>query len=279
MLPFLKYEGLGNDFILIREEDARREQVSLDAVRRLCDRRRGIGADGVLVYARTDSGARMKVMNADGSMAEMCGNGLRCVVLALHDEGQLGDEVIEVQTDAGPHPSQVVAPGEVHVEMTPASLDPEALPARFNEPLLDTPVEFDGERVHLTGVSMGNPHVVTFDVLGEARSRLGPRIEVDDRFPERVNVGFATLLSGELRLDVWERGCGWTQACGTGACAAAVAAVETGRVPRSEPLSVLLPGGRLQITVRGAGETIGMRGPARRVFEGHLDLSGFRAEV
>jgi diaminopimelate epimerase len=142
-----------------------------------------------------------------------------------------------------------------------------------NEPWLDHPLAVGGQTLRLSGVSMGNPHVVTFDDVGDARFELGPAIQSDPHFPEGVNVGFVSELNGSsMRLDVLERGAGWTQACGTGACAAAVAAVETGRAQRQEPISVRLPGGTLIITVGAPGETVLMQGPARFVFLGETEI-------
>jgi diaminopimelate epimerase len=140
-------------------------------------------------------------------------------------------------------------------------------------PWLDHDFEVAGRTLKLTAVSMGNPHVVTFDQVGDGRFEIGPRIQEDPHFPESVNVGFVSERNGSsMRLDVLERGAGWTQACGTGACAAAVAAVETGRAERDEQLSIRLPGGTLMITVGAPGDTVLMQGPARLVFEGEIGL-------
>ena len=156
--------------------------------------------------------------------------------------------------------------------MRPASLEAGEVLRDAQGRYVEQPFEIDGERVHITAVSMGNPHAVLFDDVRADSSRLGPRIERDARFKAGVNVGFATL-----DLTVWERGVGFTLACGTGACAAAVAAVETGRVERHVPLTVHLPGGALTIHVGEPGQPIVMTGPARRVFKGELDLSAFSA--
>ena len=154
--------------------------------------------------------------------------------------------------------------------MRPASLRPEDVPLRSARPFIDEPIEVAGHELRVTAVSMGNPHAVTFDPV--AREAVGPALEADPRFPERVNVGFATSTHGGLELAVFERGVGWTRACGTGACAAAVAAVETGRASRDTDLAVHLPGGTLSIRVGEPGAPIRMTGPARRVFEGRVEL-------
>ena len=180
------------------------------------------------------------------------------------------DAPFDLDTDAGPHRVQVHAPGpvgDVEVWMRSPSLAPRDLPLTAEAPWRDEPIEVAGERLRVTAVSMGNPHAVTFDPV--PRERVGPALEIDARFPERVNVGFVSnIRPGGFDLAVWERGVGFTQACGTGACAAAVAAVETGRAPRGEALRVVLPGGPLLITVGEPDAPVRMRGPAARVFDG-----------
>jgi diaminopimelate epimerase len=226
----------------------------------------------------------MKVINADGSQPEMCGNGLRCLALFLVEQGLVpshqGRSEFVVQTDAGPHPVSVdtsVQPAQVRVHMRPASL-------LAREVLRDGQGEwleraFDDTGPKLTMVSMGNPHAVTFDHVADLPGT-GPRLEKDARFRAGANIGFARLASPtKLDLTVWERGVGFTLACGTGACAAAVAAVETGRSPRGEELVVTLPGGPLRIRVGERGQPIEMTGPARHVFAGQLALDGFEARA
>ena len=269
-LRFEKYEGLGNDFLVVEASDG---APSPEAVQRLCDRHRGVGGDGVLLTGLSDGRPFMKVINADGSVPQMCGNGVRCVALHLSQTGRVGAEPFELDTDAGPHRVQVHRggpEGSVEVWMRPPSLVPSELPLASDHPWVDEPIEAAGHHLRVTAVSMGNPHAVTFDDVGDARGSIGPTLEVDARFPERVNVGFARRAEAGLELAVWERGVGWTQACGTGACAAAVAAVETGRAARDEDLVVALPGGPLVIRVQGPGEPVRMTGPARHVFSGRV---------
>jgi diaminopimelate epimerase len=273
-LPFYKYEGLGNDFLIIERGALQGAQLTTGQSIALCDRHRGIGADGVLLLDVNEPS--MAVINSDGSVPEMCGNGLRCA--ALHLARRAGDATLEITiaTAAGPHPCIVVnRPHEesVAVQMAPPSLMPSDLPLSSTTPWLDHPLEIDGHKLHLSGVSMGNPHAVTFDEVGDARFALGPAIQSDPHFPEGVNVGFVSEREGSsMRLDVLERGAGWTQACGTGACAAAVAAVETGRAERDQQLSIRLPGGTLMITVAAPGDTVLMQGPARFVFSGEIEI-------
>jgi diaminopimelate epimerase len=278
VLRFAKYEGLGNDFVVV---DARTQDLALASKHAvaLCDRHRGIGADGVLLVEFQNGRAAMRVINADGSRPEMCGNGLRCVVLYLAHSGFItAPGEVTVDTDSGPHHCRVWREGAddlVEVSMRAATLEPQSIPvqAETNAPLLDAPFEIDGTQIRLTTVSMGNPHAVTFDDIGAKKAALGPRLEKHPRFPNGANIGFAAMQGPQsMDLAVFERGAGFTQACGTGACAAAVAAIETGRAKRNEPIEVRLPGGVLRILVTDRANRILMTGPARRVFEGQVEL-------
>ncbi len=273
-LPFYKYHGLGNDFLIVEKEALGGVPLTTEQGIALCDRHRGVGGDGVLTLDMNDPS--MGVINSDGSVPEMCGNGIRCA--ALHLARRAGRSALDVtiETLAGPHACVVVnRPGaeSVAVRMAPPSLSPADLPLSSELPWIDHPLSVAGRTLHLTGVSMGNPHAVVFEEVGDARFELGPVIQSDPHFPEGVNVGFVSEQSGSaMRLDVLERGAGWTQACGTGACAAAVAAVETNRARREEQLSIQLPGGTLMITVGAPGDTVLMQGPARFVFQGEIEL-------
>ena len=274
ILPFYKYQGLGNDFLIIEREALRGAQLSTDQAIALCDRHRGVGGDGVLILD-LDSPS-MHVINSDGSVPEMCGNGLRCAALHLARRAGKSELEVSIATMSGPHHCTVSnrdGAETVAVEMAPPSLQPSDLPLDAEAPWLDHTLEVDGRTIRVSAVSMGNPHAVTFDDLAEARFEIGPDIQADDHFPQGVNVGFVSEHAGaSMRLDVLERGAGWTEACGTGACAAAVAAVETGRNERNHPLSVRLHGGTLTITVRDRGRNLLMQGPARFVFRGELQL-------
>jgi len=272
---FSKYEGLGNDFLVVTQDQFAPLSVAL--AQRLCDRHFGVGGDGVLVTGLREGRPFMLVFNADGSTPEMCGNGLRCVALYLLDQGLLHESSFEVATGAGPH-HVTVSRGEtgttVEVAMRAASLDAgDVFRGAAGERRVGAPFDVDGRALHVTAVSMGNPHVVLFDEgLAEAAA-LGPRIERDARLTAGANVGFAHVRdANNVELTVWERGVGFTLACGTGACAAAVAAVETGRAERHAPITVHLPGGPLQIVVPEPGAPISMTGPARLVFEGSVEL-------
>lgn len=260
-LAFDKYEGLGNDFVVV--DVARADEVSAERAQALCDRHFGIGADGVLLVAPAATAgarARMVVLNADGSRPEMCGNGIRCVALHLaRRDGAAGISYV-IDTDAGPLLCEVERDGDrgqVRVGMG------------HGRPGPDHRVELDGRVVSFFRVSMGNPHAITFDEPLDAAhaDRLGPL--VSSGFPEGTNVELARQ-KGEAEFDllVWERGVGRTLACGTGAAATAVAAVRSGRARYGAPIAIDLPGGRLELRVAEGSLEVSMRGPARRVFSG-----------
>lgn len=254
-----KYHGLGNDFVLLDRRESG-EDIDPQGARWLCDRRRGIGGDGVLVLLpSTCAAARMAVHNADGSVAEMCGNGLRCAVKHLAERTQPRPRRLSVETGAGLLGCQIHYQGEevsgVEVAMGPARLG-----------LVDQPLSLK-EAGRGTSVSMGNPHLVLLDTPPEQASALGPLLERDPAFPQRTNVEFCRLRGGGLELAVWERGVGLTEACGTGACAAAAAAAHLGRLPFSQWLPVDLPGGRLEVRVSPGLSQVELRGPASFVFE------------
>jgi diaminopimelate epimerase len=247
--------------------------IDADLSRWMCDRRRGIGADGVLSLLPSKAGvARMVVHNADGSIAEMCGNGLRCAVKYLVDHSGERPDRIDVETGAG-----VLAcfPGygldgvaEVDVSMGPARLVAPNLPSgATGQPFLESPIP-GHSGLRGSAVSMGNPHLVLLDRPLDEAERLGPTLEVHPSFPDRTNVEFVQVDRDGLTVVVWERGCGLTQACGTGACASAAAAVLAKRLPADAWLRVTLPGGDLQIRVPSDLSDIRLRGPVTAVFEG-----------
>ncbi|GEN08360.1 diaminopimelate epimerase [Myxococcus fulvus] len=275
-----KYQGLGNDFVVL---DRRRSGVDIDAdtSRWMCDRRLGIGADGVLSLLPSEHGlARMVVHNADGSIAEMCGNGLRCAVKYLVDHSPETPARIDVETGAG---VLTCMPGygdggvvSVDISMGPARLVAPNLPSgATGRPFLDTALPGYPE-LRASAVSMGNPHLVLLDRPLEDAPKLGPELERHPSFQDRTNVEFVRVEPDGLTVVVWERGCGLTQACGTGACASAVAAVLSGRLPPETWLRVTLPGGDLGIRVPADLSDIRLRGPVAFVFEGVVGLAGGR---
>lgn len=281
-LPFHKYHGLGNDFALI---DARSLDVDFTGSlgRRLCERHTGVGADGLLLWTGSAERPRMQVVNVDGSVPEMCGNGIRCFVKHIADHFQRGAAEIAVETGAGLLHCGVVRDGRgavetVAVAMGKPSFEPGLVPIQRATRLFDEAIAGTDPALRWTAVGIGNPHVVTLSAVTQAqRAELGPLLSSHPLFPNATNVEFVQILPpGEggaprLQVDVYERGCGWTQACGTGATAAAFAAVRLGALPEGRELAVRLPGGWLGITIEPDGGAT-MRGPATWVFDGEIDL-------
>jgi diaminopimelate epimerase len=260
---FDKYEGLGNDFILL--EAASRTAIDAQLARRLCDRHFGVGADGVLLVTPASSEqarARMTVFNADGSRAQMCGNGLRCVALALARQDAATEIRYVVETDAGLLPCE----GEREADVAQVCIE-----MGVGRQVGDHVAYFDRKEHRFTRISMGNPHAVTFDVKlsPEEIDRFSPQVSA--AFPEGCNVEFATVQDEHtVDLTVWERGVGRTLACGTGAAATVLAAALAKRVPFEQAVEVRLPGGPLQIWVESETLAVRLCGPARRVYSGEV---------
>ncbi len=286
-MRFAKYHGLGNDFLVVDLRSVRGDDVAAAqdpaVVRALLDRQFGVGGDGVLAVLPSETAdARMRVLNADGSEAEMCGNGIRCVAKELFERGGVKKDRIAIDTGAGRLVCAIdVADGRargVTVEMGAPRLTQGEIPMTgpAGERCIEQPIEIPGFGTRaFTAVSMGNPHAVTFVGAGEPTklgTTEGPVVEHLPRFPRRTNVEFAHVISPtEIRLVVWERGSGLTLACGTGACATVVAAVLTGRAKEGTDVLVHLPGGDLTITVLPGMTNVLMRGPALHVFDGELE--------
>lgn len=262
-VSFDKYQGLGNDFIVVRYEAP--ESFPIERAQQLCDRHFGVGADGVLLVSPPITGgarARMTVLNADGSRPEMCGNGLRCVALFLARDDAADRAEFVVDTDAGPrHCTVEREPGARAAQVTTA-MGRGKLEGELEVQLGQRPERF-------ARVSMGNPHAIRFGAP-ESTVRvdeLGPL--VSGQVPGGLNVEFATPRGPqEIDVVVWERGVGRTLACGTGAAATAVAAAVSGHAPFEAPITVHLPGGPLEIRVRREDLDVQLRGPARWVFSG-----------
>lgn len=275
---FFKYHGLGNDFVLI-DRRAGGGSLTPEQARRLCDRRRGIGADGVLsLFPAERAAARMEVRNADGSPAEMCGNGLRCAVKHLADSDSAPGGRVAVLTGKGILSCEVRLDGtglvsEVTADLGPPELSPSRIPMRADgERFVRRELSVRDEVVTGTAVSMGNPHLVLFGEPSSRAETLGPELARHPVFPSGVNVEFATVRGEGLEVRVWERGCGFTEACGTGACAAVVAAALEGLLPAGAEREVRLPGGTLYVRVLEDLSRVRLRGPATRVFEGDIEL-------
>jgi diaminopimelate epimerase len=259
MTRFHKMHGLGNDFVIF---DAREGAVAMDEARAraIADRRTGVGCDQVILIEPSDvADVRMRIWNADGGEVEACGNAARCVALLGASTIETLGGVLSARADGAAATIDMGKPRFGWQEIPLAyAMDAEAMPVAWED--LQEPF----------AVNVGNPHVVFF--VGDADAvdlaRLGPIIEQDPLFPERVNVDIASFDGDTIKLRVWERGAGLTLACGTGACAAAVAAIRQRLV--TSPVEVLLPGGALTIEW-ASGETIRMSGPATHVFTGELD--------
>jgi diaminopimelate epimerase len=276
-LAFTKMHGAGNDFVVL---DGLRDGLpALDALaQRLLDRRFGIGGDQLLV-ARPSGTAdfRMDIYNPDGSRAEMCANGIRAFHLWLHSHGHTSADEIAVETLAGIVRPRSAGPGLVTVDMGRPVLAPEKIPTRLaagtDGPVLDAPLEVEGETLRVSSVSMGNPHcvIVVDDVDAAPVERLGPHIERHPAFPNRVNVEFVQQLTrSRVRQRTWERGTGETLACGSGACAVAVVSILCGATDRE--LDVELRGGTLRIAWPADDAAVLMTGPAAEVFSGRFRL-------
>ena len=284
-MRFAKYHGLGNDFLVVDLRDVTSDDAAAAqdpaVVKALCDRQFGVGGDGVLAILPGGPGAdaRMRVLNSDGSEAEMCGNGIRCVAKELYDRGGVHKSSIAIDTGAGRLVCAIEdrdgRAAEVTVQMGAPRLLRGEIPMTgpAHEHCIDHPLRIELVDLHITAVSMGNPHAVAFVSADQRRlaETIGPKVENHAWFPRRTNAEFARMISPtEIDLVVWERGCGITLACGTGACATVTAAVITGRSEAGKDVLVHLPGGDLTITVLPDLSNVLMRGPALHVFDGEL---------
>ena len=272
---FTKMHGAGNDFVVIDRRLAR-TPLDLAVVRAMADRHTGVGYDQLLTLeAPTDAGfvARYTIYNADGSQAEQCGNGVRCLVAWLARAGAIATGSVRLQSPTRNIDCEVLDSGRVRVAMGEPRFAPVDTPfqAERDAPLHE--VDVAGERVALSVVNMGNPHAVIEVADGATApvARLGPALERHARFPQRCNVGFAQVLAPHaIRLRVFERGVGETLACGSGACAAVAALQRRGRVGQS--VDVALPGGVLHVDWSGPGSMLYLSGPTAFVFEGEWPI-------
>jgi diaminopimelate epimerase len=275
LLRFTKMHGCGNDFVVL-DLISQRLVLRDKHVRKLADRRFGIGCDQVLVVeapGRPDVDFRYRIYNADGSEVEQCGNGARCFARYVREKRLTGKETIRVETKAGIIELQITADRQVRVDMGAPVLEPAKIPFEAPERSITYEIDVDGTLYEIGAVSMGNPHAVLLvdNVDTAPVNELGARIEQHPRFPNKVNVGFMQVLNrGEIRLRVFERGVGETLACGTGACAAVVSGILRGLLDRH--VTVHLPGGDLTIDWPGEGQSVMMTGPATTVYEGQILL-------
>ena len=286
-MKFTKMQGIGNDYVYV---NCFEERVGDPAAlsRMVSNRNFGIGSDGLILIKPSDvADCEMDIYNADGSRAKMCGNGIRCVAKYVYDHGIRKAPEITIDTASGPRTVQIEESGgkvrSVRVNMGPAILTPSKIPVDpscfpgAGEAVVSRPLTAAGKSWDVTCVSMGNPHCVVFadDVEALALEKIGPSFENHPAFPDRINTEFIQVTGPqELRMRVWERGSGETMACGTGACAAAVAAVLNKKADDRLPVTVVLNGGSLQIEWDRAGQTVYMTGPAQEVFTGEIEVNG-----
>ncbi len=275
-MNFMKMEGLGNDFLVTHEVSVGMAQTVLKHTPRICDRRRGVGADGIIfVLPSRRADFMMRIFNSDGTEAEMCGNGIRCFALyaKLLQLTSLNHLVIE--TASGEIVTDIIDENMVKVNMGRPVTDAPAIPVTQDSgTVVMKNMVIDEQNFQITAVSMGNPHAVIYsdDLTDSLVQGYGPKIETSPFFPKKTNVEFVKVLSDrEIRMRVWERGCGETQACGTGACASVVSGIINKL--HSNDVTVHLPGGKLQIQWSGRlSDPVFMAGPARKVFEGNIEI-------
>ncbi|OGI44083.1 MAG: diaminopimelate epimerase [Candidatus Muproteobacteria bacterium RBG_16_65_31] len=274
-IPFTKMHGAGNDFVVL--DGVRRPlRLTAEQIRRIADRRLGVGCDQVLLIerpTRADADFRYRIFNSDGGEVEQCGNGARCFARFVRDQRLTDKDEIRAETIAGVIVPRLEPDGRVSVNMGAPRFEPAEIPFTAPARAEVYDLELDGTVAQVSVLSMGNPHAVQIvpDVDRAPVATQGPLIERHPRFPRRVNAGYMQIVDrAHIRLRVYERGAGETPACGTGACAAVVAGRQRGLLDVS--VEVSLPGGVLQVTWDGPGRPVWLTGPAVTVFEGSMDL-------
>ena len=279
MINFVKMEGLGNDYVYIdctKYDDKKVEEISKMA-KKISDRHFGIGSDGLILICKSDiADFRMRMFNSDGSEAEMCGNGIRCVAKFVYDNGLTNKEQVDIETLAGIKKIDLtVENGKVvlaTVNMGRPILEAEKIPVISDEkPVKNLKLKAMGKEFTFTCVSMGNPHAVTVidDVDSFEIEKYGPILEVNEKFPKKANIEFIQIIDKtHIKMRVWERGAGETLACGTGACAVCVSAILNDLVEKNEEINIELLGGTLKIRW---DDYVYMTGPARTVFRGEIE--------
>ncbi|CAL5221343.1 g3519 [Coccomyxa viridis] len=284
-VEFAKYQGLGNDFILVDNRHQKEPLITSEQAKQVCDRNFGVGGDGVIFALPSENGVdyTMRIFNSDGSEPEMCGNGIRCLARFVADKDGSGPVTQRIHTLAGVIQPSLLQDGQVCVDMGPPILDGPKVPTTLEPTQGSTVVQAKlnaaGKDWLMTCVSMGNPHAITYGTADGSSIKvdeldlaaIGPEFEKNTAFPARINTEFVEVLSrSHVKMRVWERGAGATLACGTGACALVVAGVLEGRIDRN--CRVDLPGGPLQIEWREEDNHVYMTGPAEPVFTGSLRL-------
>ncbi|MFV1993760.1 MAG: diaminopimelate epimerase [Acidiferrobacterales bacterium] len=281
MTRFTKMHGLGNDFVVF---DGINQDINLssDQIQRLADRHFGIGCDQVLLVEKAtdpDMDFRYRIFNADGGEVAQCGNGARCFMRFVHDQGLTDKNEIGIETNSGNIFPRLLGDGLVTVNMGVPNFEPASIPyaatKRASQYTLDLDLNMNGngQTIQLNILSLGNPHAVlqVDDIKMAPVLTLGPKIEQHPDFPERVNAGFMQVISrNKIAVRVFERGSGETQACGSGACAAVITGIQNGHLDAK--VSASLTGGDLEITWEGEGNPVWLTGPATTVFEGSIDL-------
>ena len=278
-LKFTKMHGCGNDYVYFNcfeQEVADPEALSI----RLSDRHFGIGGDGIVLICPSEvADAKMRMFNADGSEGKMCGNATRCIGKYMYEHGLISKPEMTLETLSGIKILKMTEEDgkitSVRVDMGKAILKPSEIPTKYTgDTAVSVPLTVDGTEYAVTCVSMGNPHCIVFvdqDVNTLDLPKIGPSFENHEMFPERINTEFIRMIDDHtLQMRVWERGSGETLACGTGACAAAVASVLNGYCPKGEDITIHLIGGDLKI--RYTDEAVYLTGPATTVFEGSIEL-------
>ena len=281
LLRFTKMHGLGNDFVLL-DLISQNITISDEQIKLLADRRLGVGFDQLLTVEPPDNPEadfKYRIFNADGSEAEQCGNGARCLLRFVRDRGLTTKTKIKLETNTGVIECELEKDGNISVDMGRPVLQPKCIPFIADQAQIlyklnvSLPLCGSEESVNIASLNIGNPHavIVVEDVDESPVAQLGAAIEKHRRFPDRVNVGFMQIIARDhIRLRVFERGVGETRACGTGACAAVVAGRLQGLL--DETVEVSLPGGNLRITWQGDDSPVKMTGPACRVYEGRLHI-------
>ena len=274
-LAFTKMQGAGNDFVVI---DGVTQSVDLSTaqLKRIANRRRGIGCDQILVLTppdEPDADFRYAIYNADGSRAGQCGNGARCVARFLREKRLTRKRELRLLTDGEPLALSFSENGRVFAGLPAPRFDPAVIPFSVSELASQYPLEVQGQNLSIGALSLGNPHAILMidDCDAAPVNTLGPLIESHERFPDRVNVGFMQIVSRtELKLRVYERGVGETEACGSGACAAVVHGIGLGLLDAD--VAVQLPGGKLSVSWAGAEALVWLGGPTASVFDGTISL-------
>ncbi len=275
-MRFTKMQGIGNDFIILEAQELSKTDLSYsELTKKMCNRNFGIGADGLIIVNPPDVDSKCdvswRIFNSDGSEPQMCGNGIRCFAKYVYKKGIVNKKTFSVCTLAGMIVPEVLDNQKIRVNMGSPILEASKIPVSIEslDKVINYPLETDDIKVNITAVSMGNPHCIIFTEQDSAElaKKIGPELEKNEIFPEKTNVEFVKVIcKDKIKVDVWERGCGITLACGTGACASVVAGVLNNFTEDS--VEVELPGGNLEIEWQRQTDKIFMTGGCEFVSEG-----------